>query len=372
MKFGVCLSLMHPWRAVERAVGLADAMKADSLWAPDHLLGLWHPVLWAERAPAGALSDPDAFMDPFVLGGAIGRMTSLPYGIAVTDTTRRGPADVARTALTLQQLCPGGFNLGLGSGEAENIVPFGYSYDRPVGTTEEFLKKLASLLQTGRMPSGVGRLGLPRESAAGRVKVWLAAHGPRMLRLTGQYADGWLPAFTMTPNEYAESKAVIARHAGDAGRPEPESGLFVFVLLGDSRERIRKMFDAEPLAKLLALSIPGPVWRKYGLEHPAGDESRGIVDVIPHALDPDVLRELAPRIPFELIEGGSTTLIGNVAEIAPKLRAYAEHGCDHLVAANLTGIVGGMAEVKARMPDFLALRESVRAFPSHEPAALSG
>ena len=363
MKFGVCIALTHPWRLVEMSVGLADAMKADSLWAPDHLLGLSHPVLWAERASASVLADPDAFTDPFVLGAAIGRMTSIPYGIAVTDTTRRGPADIARTALTLQHLCPGGFNLGVGSGEAENIVPFGYSYDRPVARTEAFLKTLTTLLDTGRMPDGVGRLGLPRESEAGRVKVWVAAHGPRMLRLTGQYADGWLPAFSMAPQEYAESKAVIARHAAASGRPEPESGLFRFVLLGESRNRIKEMFEADPLAKLQALFRTGATWQKYGLGHPAGNDSKGIVDVIPHNLDPQVLRELAPRIPFELVEEGSTTLMGTVSEIAEKLREYAERGCEHLVAANITGLVGGMSEAMARIPDFLALREAVGKFP---------
>ena len=59
-------------------------------------------------------------------------MTDRPFGISVTDATRRGAADLARTALTLNDLNPGGFILGIGSGEAESLLPFGYPFDKPV------------------------------------------------------------------------------------------------------------------------------------------------------------------------------------------------------------------------------------------------
>ncbi len=76
-------------------------------------------------------ADPDAFYDPFCYGAVVGTMTDKPFGISVTDATRRGAADLARTALTLNDLNPGGFILGIGSGEAESLVPFGYPFDTP-------------------------------------------------------------------------------------------------------------------------------------------------------------------------------------------------------------------------------------------------
>ncbi|HEV8534951.1 MAG TPA: LLM class flavin-dependent oxidoreductase [Candidatus Limnocylindria bacterium] len=360
MKVGMALPVIYPWRHTENGVALAEAMHVDSIWAPDHLLGLFHPALWPSVQLSRVVPDSDAFFDPFAIGSVVGRMTEIPFGISVTDAIRRGPADVARSALTLLHLCKGGFNLGIGSGEAENLLPFGYSYERPVERTERFLETLVSLLETGRMQDGPGRLGLPRRSEAGRVKLWLAAHGPRMLRLAGTYADGWLPAFAMTPQDYGEKKAAIARHAAAAGRPEPESGLFVFFALGASREHMKEMFEAEPVSKLLALFQHAEIWRKFGLEHPWGPDSRGIVDVIPHRLDPVMLRNLAPRIPFELVEVG--LLMGSVAELSERLRAYAERGCQHVVLSNLTGIVGGMPEVAARRREVFALRDALAAF----------
>ena len=98
----------------------------------------------------------------------------------------------------------GGFHLGVGAGEAVNLVPFGYPFEKPVGLLEEFLHELRHLLDTGSsLHVDYARLGLPLETEAGRPKIWVAAHGPRMLRLCGQYGDGWLPAWKMTPDEYA-------------------------------------------------------------------------------------------------------------------------------------------------------------------------
>src|SRR4029453_17799260 len=170
---------MHPLEGNTMLLQLAESMRADSLWAPDHILGVFHPELWSEMAYSSLAADPDAFYDPWVLGGVLGQLTDIPFGLSVTDATRRRAPDVARSALTLQHLCRGGFNLGVGSGEAESLVTFGYDFSRPVAKTEEFLVELRALLDTGRMPSDSmsGRMGLPLESANGRPKVWLAGHG---------------------------------------------------------------------------------------------------------------------------------------------------------------------------------------------------
>ncbi|MBW2362644.1 MAG: LLM class flavin-dependent oxidoreductase, partial [Deltaproteobacteria bacterium] len=130
----------------------------------------------------------------------------------------------------LHHMCRGGFNLGVGSGEAESLVPFGYPFDKPVGRCEEFLAELRCLLDTGRMPQGgPGRIGVPLESAMGKPKLWVAGHGPRMLRLTGQYADGWLPAWRTTPpgatswQSMRKRRGAPLRHADSSGRSSSEN-----------------------------------------------------------------------------------------------------------------------------------------------------
>src|SRR5262249_15029802 len=130
-------------------LAFAEEARADSVWTPDHLLGCAHPVLWADRPLASVSPDADAWYDPFACIAAVGRESDLPMGVCVTDAIRRQAPDIVRTTLTLHQLCRGGFHLGVGAGEAENLVPFGYDFSTPAADLEEFLVELRSLLDHG-------------------------------------------------------------------------------------------------------------------------------------------------------------------------------------------------------------------------------
>jgi phthiodiolone/phenolphthiodiolone dimycocerosates ketoreductase len=83
-------------------------------------------------ALASLSPDADAWYDPVACIAAIGQESDLPMGVCVTDAIRRQAPDIVRTTLTLHQLCRGGFHLGIGAGEAENLVPFGYDFSTPV------------------------------------------------------------------------------------------------------------------------------------------------------------------------------------------------------------------------------------------------
>jgi phthiodiolone/phenolphthiodiolone dimycocerosates ketoreductase len=59
------------------------------------------------------------------------------------------------------------------------------------------------------------------------------------------------------------------------------------------------------------------------------------VDLIPHELDPDELRALAPKIPIELVE--ELAWLGNAEEIADRIAPFAEAGATHLMLGDVTG-----------------------------------
>ena len=80
MKVGITIPGMHPLEGNSMLLQLAESMHADSLWAPDHILGVFHPELWSEMAYSSLAADPDAFYDPWVLGGALGQQTQIPFG----------------------------------------------------------------------------------------------------------------------------------------------------------------------------------------------------------------------------------------------------------------------------------------------------
>lgn len=253
----------------------------------------------------------------------------------------------------------GGFNLGIGCGEAENLLPFGYSFEKPVSRTEIFLPTLRRLLDTGAMAEGTGRLGLPLTSSVGPPKLWVAAHGPRMLRLAGEYGDGWLPEAIAAPVEsYGALCRTVVEHADRAGRAAPESGVCVYTLFGESKQQIHDLFRVHPMAKLLAAHVaPAALWAKAGIASPAAP-ARGYVDVIPHDLDPNDLRAIAPRIPMELLE--ACIAMGTVDDVAERLKRFADEGCEHLVVCDLTGLAGGLAEAAKHQSAVPELAAAVR------------
>lgn len=355
MKVGLLVSPMHPFESCRAMVTVAEDAKVDSLWVPDHFVGITHPALWADMALAALSPDTDAWYDPVACTAIMGHESKFPMGICVTDAIRRRAPDVARSVLTLHQLCRGGFTLGVGAGEAGGLVPFGYDFSNPVAELEVFLNELVTMLDRGVMPGGLsGRTGLPlRRDDVGPPKVWVAAHGPRMLRLTGQYGDGWVPAWPMSSASYGQRRAVIAEHADRAGRPMPECALHIALIIGQSREHVADLMERDPLGKLIALLCSADMWAKHGMQHPGGDKCRGLVDLIQHDLNPEELRELAPRIPFELVE--EFFFIGNAAEITDRVGAYADNGLEHVILGNATGTFGGLAEINDNATEFVAL-----------------
>ncbi|MGV0585670.1 LLM class flavin-dependent oxidoreductase [Mycobacteroides chelonae] len=360
MKIGLGLPANYPASLVEAVLQAADIASPDSVWFPDHMLGIFPPSLWDQYSISHAIPDPDAFMDPFALCARASSGHTVPMGIAVTDGIRRAAPDVARSSLTLQHLCAGGFNIGVGSGEAENLLPFGYSFDKPVAATEKFVQLLRHLLDYGEMPSGPGRLGYPTASSNGKPRIWVAGHRPRMLRLTGEYADGWIPIDISSPDDYRDMKHEVHEYARAAGRPYPEAGLFVYTILGESRKRLHEHFKKEPLAKLMALaSAPSSDWERHGLKHPLGAGFRAYLDYIPHDHDPDLLRNIASDIPIEVLE--EKVLLGSPSEVAQRVDKLAAAGCEHFIMFNMTGLVGGKDEGSKRVGELLEFIKIVQA-----------
>jgi hypothetical protein len=77
----------------------------------------------------------------------------------------------------------------------------------------------------------------PGPPPAHPIGIWVGAYGPRMLRLTGRLADGWLPSLS-----YLEGEEIAARHrtideaAKKAGRDPGEVRRLINVGLGDVGE----------------------------------------------------------------------------------------------------------------------------------------
>ncbi len=144
----------------------------------------------------------------------------------------RPPAVLARSAASLDRLSGGRVELGLGAGAFwEGIAAMGgrrLSPGEAVEALEEAIQIIRAIWDTSTR-GGVrveGTYYTVRGAKRGPapahdIGIWLGAYKPRMLRLTGRIADGWLPSLGYLsggPADLAAMNRQIDEGAAQAGR----------------------------------------------------------------------------------------------------------------------------------------------------------
>jgi phthiodiolone/phenolphthiodiolone dimycocerosates ketoreductase len=167
-------------------------------------------------------------------------------------------------------------------------------------------------------------------------QMWIAAHGPRMLRITGRYADGWFPegAFVTRKHGYAERLDAVRSAASDAGR-DPMAitpAAAAFVLTGPSRHDVDEALETDAV-KSAALLAPAQIWARHGVQHPLGANAAGAHDIIPQVLDEDTVLSYTAQVPASLMR--EITLNGTPAEVIDQAAEYRDQGARYLVIANI-------------------------------------
>ncbi len=148
----------------------------------------------------------------------------------VANLPLRLPAMLAKQAATLDILTGGRVELGLGAGSFwDAIVAYGGSR-RPPGEAyaafEDALHILRGLWDgSARVFNYAGKVytikgAHPGPLPAHRIPIWVGATGPKMLRLTGQMADGLLASMSyVPPQRLPQVNALLDEGAAAAGRP---------------------------------------------------------------------------------------------------------------------------------------------------------
>ena len=178
--------------------------------------------------------------DAIALAGLVGAaVPGLGVGTSVVPINPRHPLIVASLAQTAQAAAHGNFSLGLGLGAHEpEHVAFGTAWPNTIDRLREHLQILRSIFDTGSVDFHGEELSArpawPVKVAGGTpVPVYVAAMGPKALRVTGELADGTLP-YLAGPRTIAEFiEPTVSNAAADAGRPKPRIIAAVPTLVSD-------------------------------------------------------------------------------------------------------------------------------------------
>lgn len=210
LEFGI--NILPTATTVDEARALARKADAGGV----DLVGIQdHPYQWR-------------FLDTWTLIAVLIRETSrVRFFPNVANLPLRGPAMMAKQAASLDVLSGGRFELGLGAGAFWEAIG---AMGGPVRTPREAVEALEEAVKIIRLFWS----GEPSISFAGRhysvkgvhpgpvpihpMGIWIGGLQPRMLRLTGRFADGWVPSLPYAPPPQVPSMQRLI----DAGAAESE------------------------------------------------------------------------------------------------------------------------------------------------------
>ena len=168
------------------------------------------------------------FLDAWTLLSAIGARTrSIRIAPDVANLPLRPPVMLAKAAASLDVLTAGRVELGLGAGGfADAVVGAGGPRRTPKESVDALVEAIAILrgMWAGGSFSYAGEHYTVPGTKAGPppahpISIWLGAYRPRMLRIIGERADGWLPSMgPVNPGDLPELNARIDEAADGAGR----------------------------------------------------------------------------------------------------------------------------------------------------------
>jgi alkanesulfonate monooxygenase SsuD/methylene tetrahydromethanopterin reductase-like flavin-dependent oxidoreductase (luciferase family) len=170
------------------------------------------------------------FLDTWTLLSWVAAQTeTITVSGNVLNLPLRPPAVLARAAASLDLLSGGRVELGLGGGGFWDAIEAMGGPRRSPRETVDALSEAIDVIRAmwDDRPGGVffdGKHyrvhGAKRGPApAHDISIWVGAYGPRMLRLVGEKADGWLPSTSyMKPGDLERGNRLIDEAAQAAGR----------------------------------------------------------------------------------------------------------------------------------------------------------
>jgi F420-dependent oxidoreductase-like protein len=264
----------------------------------------------------------------------------LKVGSAIMQIPGRTPANTAMTAATLDLMSGGRFLLGLGTSGPQVVEGWhGQPWGKPLTRTREYVEIVRAALRRdvvehrgehyaipydGPGATGLGKpLKLMMRPLRAEIPIYLAAIGPKNVKLAAEIADGWLPIF-FDPERAPEVFGASLAAAPDGFEVAPT----VNVLVGDDVASLRDALKSHVALYVGGMGARGrnfynALFRRYGYEREA--------DEIQELYLGGRQRDAAAAVPDRFVD--AVSLVGPKERIRDRLDAWREAGVTTLLVA---------------------------------------
>jgi probable F420-dependent oxidoreductase len=215
----------RPYDEIRAVAQQAETDGFDSIWLADHLF---------YRDPG---EPTRGIWECWTMLSALAEATQrVEIGTLVLCNSFRHPAVLAKMAATLDEVSHGRLILGIGAGWNEpEYQAFGLPFDHRVDRFQEALQILKPLLRDGHVDFAGQYYQAPDCEIAPRgprpagPPLMVGSEGPRMLKLTAQYADLWNTGYMGEPDTMAQPLAKIAAACREIGRDPATLGVTALI-----------------------------------------------------------------------------------------------------------------------------------------------
>src|SRR4051794_10456148 len=290
-----------------------------SVWLSDHL--------FLDLAKYGGVADREACYEPVVTLAALARrVPDVRLGALVFCEALRPASVLAKALATLDRLCGGRLDVGLGAGWYEpEYDAIGMAMPSPglrIARLAEAISVVTGILGdapftfAGEHHRAVDAPSMPLAVQQPRPRVLVGGKGDRLLRLIAERADGWNTCWAWTYDAYRERLEVL--------------------------ERACEAVDRDPAT----------VWRSLGLYSLCGENERDLArrfERMAEEAPPGVMRGV------DLAEFRVGRLVGTVEEVREQVAGWEALGVETLIAG-----VGAVPFHVARRDDVELLGAALR------------
>ncbi len=272
--------------------------------------------------------------DVFVaMAHALLNTSTIRVASAVTNPVTRHPSVLASAAQTVSEIAPGRAQIWIGRGySSANVVGIPPATVRQMRDSVIMMKNLMAGNQVdfGDVSSRM------RHGGGVTTPVYIAAIGPRVMKVAGEVADGAVLMTGIHPNAVAEARELIADGARGAGR-NPDDIETIFTCTTIIRDDVKEAREvARPLAVQRLMESTYVRWLKAaGLDFSDLEIPRGLWDLypdVPHAEDWEKAKELCAFLPDDALAQLCDTmgLIGSPEYCAERIKQAEKAGLEHL------------------------------------------